>query len=108
MEKMKKVFLGLLIAFAFCCGFSVGMHFEHLRKIEITWQNAALSQALFCLDRVSGGKAQEEAMARLHSYNQAAITNSNLYPFSELTRSFVVDLLKIEQAHNQKGKRDML
>ncbi len=37
-------------------------------------------------------------------YNQATITNNHLYPFSELTRTFVVSLLKIEQTHNQEGE----
>lgn len=96
-QLLKKCLLALLVACAFGCGFLAGRYFEHWANIEMSWQNHALSQALFCLDRLSGGNAHEEAMRRLHAYNQAAVTNDHLFPFSELTRDFVVDLMKIEQ-----------
>ena len=64
--------------------------------LEISWQNHALSQALFCIDRLPDGNAREEAMQRLHLYNQAASTNHHLYSFSSLTLDFVSDLLAIE------------
>jgi hypothetical protein len=92
----KLILLLISAVCVFWCGFHLGRFFEHSSMLEVSWQNHALSQALFCIDRLSDGNAREEAMHRLHLYNQAASTNQHLKSFSSLTLDFVSDLLAIE------------
>ena len=103
MKTKSIILLVAVVACAFCAGFSAGMHLEHLAKIETSWQNDALSQALFYIERLYGGNSFDEAMSRLRAYNRAALSDNNLHSFSTLTRNFVFELVAIEQ--NQQTKK---